>query len=296
MPPLRAVVCTNRPPAAVAACLDALAEQNAPVVLVVSGGGEGTAAAHAGAAAEVGAEATVLREPRLGLSHARNRALAGAQDGDVLAFVDDDAMVGEGWLAAMRRAWARAPAATACIGGPIRPRFVERRPNWLSDALLPVVTTLDLGPEPLTLDPEVTTVFGANVAFRAGPLRDVGGFDPALGHHGGRTWFGEEDAAERALHRAGFAVRYDPGPWVWHVIDPARLRPAAFLARRARYGAGLGARGARGPQVAARQAATSAAGAPLALLRGDERLAMERATRAAENAGALVGRLTARSA
>ena len=282
-----AVVCTNRPPAAVAPALDALRAQGARVLVVASGGA-------APDADGFGPDVAVVHEPRPGLSRARNRALAECADDEVLAFVDDDAVVGDGWRAAMDAAWDRADAAVACIGGPIRPRFEAERPAWLSDRLLPVLTTLDYGPEPRDLDPFVTTVYGANVSFRAGPLRDVGGFEPALGHGGRPTGFGEEDEAERALARAGFLVRYEPGPGVEHVIPAARTRRAAFLRRRFGYGVGLGARGGRALAPAARQLATSAAGAPVAALRGDSALTMERATRVAENAGVLLAPALAR--
>ena len=280
-----AVVCTNRPPAAVAPALDALRDQDARVLVVASGGAAPDA---------FGPNVAVVHEPRPGLSRARNRALVECGDDEVLAFVDDDAVVGDGWRAAMEAAWGRAEAAVACIGGPIRPRFEAERPTWLSDRLLPVLTTLDYGPEPCDLDPFVTTVYGANVAFRAGPLRDVGGFEPGLGHGGRPTGFGEEDDAERALARAGFLVRYEPGPWVEHVIPAARTRRAAFLRRRFGYGVGLGVRGGRALAPAARQLATSAAGAPVAALRRDSALTMERATRVAENAGVLLAPVLAR--
>jgi len=280
-------VCTNRPRAVVAPALDALRAQGARVVVVASGG-------EAPAAGAFGPDADVLHEPRPGLSRARNRALAEYGDDEVLAFVDDDALAGPGWLAAMRAAWSRASPNVGCIGGPIRPRFEGERPGWLSDRLLPVLTTLDYGADARDLDPFVTTVYGANISFRAGPLRDVGGFDPGLGHGGRPTGFGEEDDAERALARAGFFVRYEPGPWVEHVIPARRTRPVAFLRRRLEYGAGLGARGGRAPARAARQLASSAAGAPLAALRGDAALTMERATRVAENAGVLLAPMLAR--
>jgi len=280
-------VCTNRPRAVVAPALDALRAQGARVVVVASGG-------EAPAAGAFGPDADVLHEPRPGLSRARNRALAEYGDDEVLAFVDDDALAGPGWLAAMRAAWSRASPNVGCIGGPIRPRFEGERPGWLSDRLLPVLTTLDYGADARDLDPFVTTVYGANISFRAGPLRDVGGFDPGLGHGGRPTGFGEEDDAERALARAGFLVRYEPGPWVEHVIPARRTRPVAFLRRRLEYGAGLGARGGRAPVRAARQLASSAAGAPLAALRGDAALTMERATRVAENAGVLLAPMLAR--
>jgi len=294
---IRVAVCTNRSPGAIEPCLRALADQGAGIelALVTSGLDDAAADAHGQALEAVLPGVALLREPRPGLSRARNLALAGCDDRDVLAFVDDDAVVAPDWLAHLQAAWDAASERVACIGGPIRPRFDGDRPAWLSDELLPTLTVLDRGDRPLELDPSVATVYGANISFRAGPLRAVGGFDPAFGHSGARVWFSEEDEAQRALARAGHAVRYDPGPGVWHVIAPERVRARALLRRRFRYGATLGARGARPVSIAARQVLTSAVGAPLALASGDRALAMERAVRAAENAGVLLAPLLSRS-
>jgi glycosyltransferase involved in cell wall biosynthesis len=272
---IRVAVCTNSEPAAVAPCLEALAREGADVLVVVSG-------------PPCGEFAGALHEPRPGLSLARNRALAECADGDVLAFVDDDALVFSGWLTALRDAWADGGERAACVGGPIVPRFPAGRPAWLSDALLPALTVLDHGPEPLVLDPAVTTVYGANVSFRVGPLRSIGGFDPAFGHAGDRVGFSEEDEAERALHAAGWEVRYDPRPRVWHVIGPERTRLAPIARRRFVYGQVLGRRGARPRPVALHAALRGLVGAPLAALRGDRARAAERLVRAAENIGAIL--------
>jgi glycosyltransferase involved in cell wall biosynthesis len=272
---IRVAVCTNRELAAVAPCLDALAREGADVLVVVSGPPRGDFP-------------RALHELRPGLSLARNRALAECADADVLAFVDDDAIVVPGWLGALRAAWADAGERAAVVGGPILPRFPAGRPAWLSDALLPALTVLDHGPEPLVLDPAVTTVYGANVSFRAGPLRAIGGFDPDFGHAGDRVGFAEEDEAERALHAAGWEIRYDPRPRVWHVIGPERTRLALVARRRFVYGRVLGRRGARSRGPALRAAARGAVGAPLAALRGDRVRAAERLVRTAENIGAIL--------
>jgi GT2 family glycosyltransferase len=287
---LRVAVCTNRPPEAVAECLTALAAQaaGAGALLVVSGPDEALVAAHERAAPAALPGARVLREPRSGLSAARNRALGACREGEVLAFLDDDAVIGPGWRAALTAAWAAAGARLGCIGGPIRPRFPAGRPVWLGDAVLPMLTALDLGPVAHDLDPSVRSVYGANFSFRVSALRAAGGFDERWGHRGRRAWFGEDDEAQLALARAGWAVRYEPGPWVWHVIPAARARPGALLARRLRHGAAVRRRGRRGRPRAARWLASNAVLAPLALARGDRARAMERALHAAENLGVLL--------
>ena len=290
---IRVAVCTNRSPEAVADALAALREQagNAPLALVTSGLGAPVAAAHAKAFG-----GTVLSEPRSGLSRARNRALAWAAESgaDVLAFVDDDALVADGWWEALGRRWDEAPDAVACIGGPIRPRYAVPPPPWLSDGIAHTLTLLDRGTQVRDLDPDREAVYGANISFRVEPLRSIGGFDPALGHAGARVFFAEEDEAQRALRRLGFGVRYVPDAAVWHVIGPERLTRASFLRRRFAFGAALGLRRGRPVGLAARQALASGAGAVVAGARGEQALAMERAVRAAENAGVLAAPVVGR--
>jgi GT2 family glycosyltransferase len=288
---IRVAVCTNRLPGAVRESLAALREQagEGAVALVTSGLPAAAVEAHRAEFA-----GTVLEEPRAGLSRARNRALAWAAEPSgaaVLAFVDDDAVVAPGWWEALGRRWDEAPGDVACLGGPIRPRFDADPPPWFSDGIAHVLTLLDRGPDVCDLDLAPDAVYGANISFRVEPLRQAGGFDPALGHSGARTFFAEEVEAQRALLRLGFRVRYVPDAAVWHAIAAERLTRASFLRRRYAFGVTLGMHGERSPALAARQALASAAGAITATARGDRALAMERAVRAAENAGVLAAPL-----
>ena len=282
-------VCTNRSPAEAAEALAALAEQ-APaerILVVTSGLSREVAAQHRAAA-----PGPVEEEPRPGLSLARNRALewAAERQAGAIAYVDDDAVVDPGWWDALCGRWAGAQDGVAVIGGPIRPRWAVPPPAWISGPILPALTLLDLGDGERELDPEVTTVFGANVSFAVEPLRAIGGFDPAFGHSGRRVFFSEEDQAQRALAARGFRVVYAPDVGVRHVIAATRLTRRAFVKRRFAYGRALGTRGGRSLARAARQLATSGPGAVAALATGDQRLFMERAVRAAENAGVLAAK------
>lgn len=283
---VRVAVCTNRDPAAVAPSLAALAAQVPAdaLVLVTSGLAPPAVLPHARAFS-----GELLEEPLAGLSRARNRALEWCGADDLIAFVDDDAVVADGWWAALSAAWEQAAPDVACIGGPIRPRYVVEPPRWLSPPLLPALTVLDLGSRARDLDPDDTTVYGANISFRVAPLRGVGGFDPSFGHSGSRVWFAEEDEAQRALARAGHRIRYVPDAAVWHVIGPERLTRRSFVRRRFAYGATLGVRRARGRAVALRQAITSGLGSVMALVGRRDALAMERLVRVAENVGVLAG-------
>src|SRR4051812_49784851 len=117
---LRVAVCTNRSPDA---ALEALRSQVPAEALTVVVSGR--------------LDPAFLSEPRPGLSHARNRALAWAAEAgaEALAFVDDDAVVDPGWYEALKARWDEAPAEVACIGGAGRPRLSVPPPAPVSGGL-----------------------------------------------------------------------------------------------------------------------------------------------------------------
>jgi peptidoglycan/xylan/chitin deacetylase (PgdA/CDA1 family) len=236
-----------------------------------------------------------VREPALvrigadGPAMARNRALAGC-GAEVLALVEDDVAVEPGWFEALVATWTSADEALACVGGPLRAVFDRGRPGWLSDDLLDAFATLDLGDEAAVVDGQERTYHGGNVSFRAGALRAVGGFWPARGHPDGRDWFSDEHEAQRELARAGWRAAYVPEAAAVRIVGRDASR-RVVLRRRLRYGARVGALlGERRWEYAPRrQLVTSAVGVPVALARRRGRLAMNRAARVAESAGALLG-------
>jgi GT2 family glycosyltransferase len=166
-------------------------------------------------------------EARGGTSQARNTALS-ASTRSVVCFLDDDATVEQGWLAAMRRAWERASEQTAMIGGPIRPDWDGgMRPAWVSDDLLWIVTALDLGSEPRRLGRE--RIWGANMSLRVESVLAVGGFDLDLGPRPG-VEFGrdEEEDLQNRLQAQGFWICWEPNASVQHHLPAARVDPTYF--------------------------------------------------------------------
>lgn len=160
-------------------------------------------------------------EPRPGLSRARNRALAEAL-GELIAYTDDDVEVDAGWVDGLVRAFARGPeigcvtglVGTASVDGPAEAYF-DARASW-GHSCTPRVFSL-AADERDGLFPYSPGVFGtgANVAFRTGLLRHLGGFDEALG--AGTIAAGGEDldAFVRVVN-AGHSLAYAPGALVWH--------------------------------------------------------------------------------
>jgi len=184
-----------------------------------------------------------VAEPRKGLAHARNRGAAAAR-GEIVAFTDDDVEIDPDWLGSLVAGFD--DPRVACVTGLILPleletgaqRLLEEfggyakgfvRRTWVCDGHRP--------DNPLY--PYTVGAFGsgANAAFRASALTDLGGFDGALGA-GTPARGGEDiDLYVRCVQR-GYRIRYEPGAIVRH----AHLREMAQVRRKVRdYGVGLGA-------------------------------------------------------
>jgi peptidoglycan/xylan/chitin deacetylase (PgdA/CDA1 family) len=206
---------------------------------------------------------------------ARQRAVA-TSDANVIAFVDPDVVVPEGWLDSLRLAWESSPHSIGAVGGPIR----GDAPDWAAGRL----GLIDLGEGVLDLDPAERTLFGGNLSFWRRALIGVGGFDAPVDARDATDWLSEEHEAQRQLGHWGWLVRYEPA------MAAQRLIPAERPLRRAyRYGVRTGIAGSRPAGLAFRQGAKSTAGALTALARGNRAEATERAARAAENLGVLTG-------
>src|SRR5437899_2082026 len=226
------VIPTHNRRATLAALLERAAPQataaGAEVVVVDNGSTDGTREALA--RLEADGRVRVVREPTPGATRARN-AGARAARGDVVAFVDDDALPSNGWLAALLAAFENPRVAAA--GGRVRLRFAGALPAWWDATLATYLAAYDLGPEPADLGarPWYDSPRGLNLAVRRAALLAVGGFKLRLGPRAGRPSVGEEsDLCFRLLAR-GHEIRYVPSAVVEHLVDPARLHPRWFFQR-----------------------------------------------------------------
>jgi cellulose synthase/poly-beta-1,6-N-acetylglucosamine synthase-like glycosyltransferase len=169
-------------------------------------------------------------EPTPGATRTRNTAARAAR-GEVLAFIDDDAIPRPGWLAAIVAPFADPHIGAA--GGRVLLRFPGPPPRWWDGSLADYLSRYHLGLEPINLGtrPWYESPRGANMAVRRAALLEVGGFNLRLGPRAGRPSVGEEsDLCLRLLAR-GYRILYVPDSVVDHLIDPARLAPAWFFRR-----------------------------------------------------------------
>jgi GT2 family glycosyltransferase len=234
-------------PAELRRCLKALAELDHPdyEVIVVDN-------RPAGAPAVELEGARVVREPRPGISAARNRGVSVAT-GEIVAFTDDDVQVQPGWLSALGNRFARQPHLSA-VSGLVVPLELETQAQILFEQS---GSGLDRGYAPLTFEragrfrvrrqdrqagrEEIRSLYltgefglGSNMAFRTAVLQASGGFDEALGV-GTPTRGGEDLAMFVELLTAGHQIGYEPAAIIEH-----QHRASMDDLDRQIYGYGLG--------------------------------------------------------
>jgi glucosyl-dolichyl phosphate glucuronosyltransferase len=171
-----------------------------------------------------------LREPRPGISHARNAGIARAR-GSIIAFTDDDIRVHGDWVDAIADAFATYPDA-AVVGGRVLPSWSCPPPAWLQRESWGPLAIVDYGPEPFIVDRDrPLCLIGANVAMRASAFDEVGLFSPAFPRGQDQEWI------ERLYHRGGFGV-YLPSIVVSSPIASERMTKQyhrAWHFRRGRF-------------------------------------------------------------
>ncbi|MDD5405240.1 MAG: glycosyltransferase family 2 protein [Sulfuricella sp.] len=186
-----------------------------------------------------GVEVRVIREEKLGLSNARNRALQEAR-GEYILFMDDDETPDSSWLSAYEQAMREhQPDA---LGGRIEVFFEDGvRPRWLQDELLGFLGRINHG-EARWLTECATPIFGGNFAFRRSVFARIGNFDARLGRQGTANIGGEDTEIYRRLLEHGCSVRWVPEAIIHHRIQTPKLRRSYFLDLHFRQGRVEGAR------------------------------------------------------
>lgn len=185
-------------------------------------------------------QARVLEEPELGLSHARNRAIVECHT-PWLAFLDDDAIPRENWLAMLISEAMRVNAKAA--GGKTILRWDFERPTWFKPEHEKWFSCVDLGLDTRPLN-DTEYIVGANTLYHTDIFRDGLRFDVRLGRVADDLISDEETALNKIIRQKGNKVYYIGSAIVEHIVDSARVTPQWIAERifaqgrsfRVRYG------------------------------------------------------------
>jgi len=121
----------------------------------------------------------LANEGSRGLSGARNTGVAAAR-GEIIVFLDDDAIPDPGWLESVLEPFAWVDVMG--VGGHVEPEWRGPRPRWFPDEFLWVVGCSYVGlPESGS---SLRNPIGANMGFRREVFSTVGGFAEGLGRVG----------------------------------------------------------------------------------------------------------------
>ena len=154
-----------------------------------------------------------LNDQNRGLLESRNRG-AELATGDVVAFIDDDAIAAPDWIEALVSVYESREV--VAVGGKMVPKWVAGRPAFLPSEFywLVGVTHEGFADAP----GEVRNTFGSNISFRRDVFRDLGGFDTDIGGRQGTKNLqgGETELCARMAVEYGSGGCYTPEAEVAH--------------------------------------------------------------------------------
>lgn len=156
-------------------------------------------------------------EPKIGLSHARNRGFSESKAPWVV-YLDDDGKASPDFL--VKCSEIISTEKFDMFGGHYAAWFREKRPKWLHS---------DFGNKPFVRGergvlPDNGYISGGIMAIRRTVLEDIGGFDVNLGMRGSVISYGEEAKLQYDLKSAGYSLGFDPDWKIEHLVSKHKLK------------------------------------------------------------------------
>lgn len=165
---------------------------------------------------------------RRGLSGARNTGISSAR-GDIIAFLDDDAVAEPGWLAGLCAPLLEREADV--VGGRADADFDDGRPRWFPAEFDWVVGCTYAGhPQGRR---EMRNPIGCSMAFRAEALELAGYFPEGIGRIGKKPLGCEETelCIRLTQRRPGSRIMFEPSAVVRHRVSAERATLRYYVSR-----------------------------------------------------------------
>jgi glycosyltransferase involved in cell wall biosynthesis len=172
----------------------------------------------------------LFNEKMQGLSFARNLAAQRAE-GDLLVFLDDDAIVDKNYLSCYRRYYQENEF--LCMGGKILPWYKDktiRIPSWFNQSNWGVLSMLDMG-EVVKEVGYPALPYGGNLAIAKSLFEEFGLFNEHMGRKGKKLNSNMEIEFMCRLKKSGIPVYYVPDAIIYHLVQTERLNRRFFFRR-----------------------------------------------------------------
>ncbi len=234
---LTVCICTHDRPRYVRDCLEGLRHQTVPedrfVTMVVDSASPARGQSELRGLTRHYPGTTLIRVDEPGVSVARNVGAAAATT-DYIAYIDDDAIPAEDWVARIIEVLTGRTNPPAVLGGRILPKWEAPLPSWWPPSLRGLLSIIEhegsgeyrTAELPAGLEP-----YGCNMVVRVRPLLNTGGFGRGIGRIGGALLSDEDVQVAWRLQDVGLSARFDSRIVVFHQIQAARLNPEWLLSR-----------------------------------------------------------------
>jgi len=216
---ISAVVVTYNRPGEVKKAVDSLVSQSVKPfeIIIIDDGSLPPLSMKVG-----GSKMKIIRfDQEIGLSRARNYGTKVAK-GEYIAFIDDDCIASKHWIEEIQKG---IRAGGDILGGPIRPRFRAKPPNWWNEK--------DFGYFVGVGNSETRNIWGANMVFRKEVFRKIGVFNPNIGRQKGKLLCDEESNLI-AKGKKSCKILFMPKAEVFHLVTSERLT-LSYIIRWAYY-------------------------------------------------------------
>jgi glycosyltransferase involved in cell wall biosynthesis/GT2 family glycosyltransferase len=165
----------------------------------------------------------LIKQDKLnGLSFARNLGIE-ASNGEIIAFIDDDAVADENWIEYLIKGYV--DESVGGVGGLVRSPKETLHPPVQFDRgtinKIGIPTAIRTEEEKLKKD-EFVIIMGTNCSFRKDILQEVGGFDPYF-----RYYHDESDLCVR-IAKKGYRIVYQRDAFVKHEMVEGHNRKSAY--------------------------------------------------------------------
>jgi GT2 family glycosyltransferase len=172
----------------------------------------------------------IANEQSLGAFGAGNVGIK-ASTGDIIAFLDDDAVADVKWIEKLVQIYKERDAVS--VGGKVLPMWMDKQPDYFPEELswLVGVTHADFGGDIVS---EVRNTYGVNMSFRRKVFEEIGFLNADLGFSKGGTSYmqgAEPEFALRMKKHFGQGVIYNPDAIVYHKIPSSKVRFSVIIRR-----------------------------------------------------------------